>query len=276
MNIKTNIFTFIAILSLLLSFQSCRKLSTQNIRIISIPNDSIKGRAFIGERTTAINYSPKGNFIRLLKPGFGIWTKLIIEKSNLEIQSKLFFTDDNIKVSHIYDSLSFGEYNLKFVSDLQDTIYKKLNFQKNIELRFPNTLQEFYIKKDITYLNIHKLTKNDTLQLLYKNFGCFGSSVNLIEFITNENNEITLRKKINGDRYEDEPEDEWIYSKKKNVKEAFEKFVNNIRNIAKNNENFCSSQIEYIFRIKGTNNIYWVTDVSCEFSNEISEIINTR
>ncbi|CAM1350911.1 hypothetical protein [Tenacibaculum halocynthiae] len=276
MNIKNNILKFISILCLLFPFQSCKKLSDENINVISIPNDSIKGQDFIGESSSAVKYSPKGNFIKVIKPDSGIWTNLRIEKSNQKIDSKLFFHDDDINVSIIYDSLSLGEYNLKFISDLKDTISEKLNFKKNIELRFPNKLQEYYKEKDIKHLNIDKLTKNDTLQVIYKNFGCFGGSENLIEFIRNENNEITLRKKINGVRYEDEPEDEWIYSKKKNVKENLKRFVNNIKKIDKNDENYCSSQIEYIFRIKGKNKIYWVKDKSCEFSNEISEIINTR
>lgn len=276
MNIKDNILTFIGVLCLLFSFQSCKKLSNENISIISIPNDSIKGQAFIGENSSAVKYSPKGNFIQVIKPDSGMWNNLIIDKSNKEIDSKLFFHDDDINVSIIYDNLSFGEYNLKFVSDLKDTISEKLNFQKNVELRFPNKLQQFYKEKSIKNLNIDKLTKNDTLQVLYRNFGCFGGSENLIEFTTNEKKEITLRKKINGVRYEDEPEDEWIYSKKKNVKENLKKFVSNIKKINENDENYCSSQIEYIFRIKGKNEIYWVKDKACEFRNEISEIIKTR
>lgn len=267
---------FIGILCLLFSFQSCKKISNDNISIISISNDNIKGRAFIGENNKSVKYSPKGNFIQVIKPSSGIWTNLTIEKSNQEINSKLFFHDDDINVSIIYDSLSFGEYNLKFVSDLKDTISEKLNFQKSIKLRFPNKLQEFYKEKNIKHLNIDKLNKNDTLQVLYKDYGCFGGSKKLIEFITNENNEITFRKKINGVRYEDEPEDEWIYSKKKNVKESLKKFVTNIKKIDKNDENYCSSQIDYVFRIKGQNKIYWVKDKSCEFNNQISEIINTR
>lgn len=274
---RTNsILTFTSILYLLFSFQSCKKLSNENISIISIPNDSLKGQAFIGESNSSVNYSPKGNFIQVIKPDSGMWNNLIIEKSNKEINSKLFFHDDDISVSMIYDSLSFGEYNLKFVSDLKDTISEKLNFEKNIELKFPNKLKEFYNEKEIENLNIEKLTKNDTLQVLYNNFGCFGGSTKLIEFITNENNEITLRKKIDGLRYEDEPEDEWIYSKKKNVKGELKKFLSNIKNLDKNDKNYCSSQIEYIFRIKGTNTIYWVKDKSCKYMDELSKLINTK
>lgn len=276
MNRKNIILTFISVLCILFSFQSCEKSSKGNISIISIPNDSIKGQAFIGESNTAIKYSPQGNFIQLIKPDSGIWTNLIIEKSNKEINSKLFFHDDGINVSIIYDSLSFGEYNLKFVSDLKDTISEKLNFQNNIKLNFPDKLKDFYNQKEIKYFNVNRLSKNDTLQVLYRNYGCFGGSENLIEFITNEMNEITLRKKISGLRYEDEPEDEWIYSKKKNVAVELKKFVSNIKKLNNNEEDYCSSQIDYIFRIKGKNTIYWIKDKSCEFNNEIFEIMNTR
>ncbi|MFK7833523.1 MAG: hypothetical protein AB8B52_09615 [Winogradskyella sp.] len=212
----------------------------------------------------------------MIKPDSGMWKNLIIEKSKQEINSKLFFHDDDINVSIIYDSLSFGEYNLKFVSDLKDTISEKLNFEKNVELKFPNKLKEFYKEKEIEDLNIEKLTKIDTLQVLYKNFGCFGGSGKLIEFITNENNEITLRKKIDGLRYEDEPEDEWIYSKKENVKEELKEFVSNVKKLDKNDKNYCSFQIEYIFRIKGKNTIYWVKDKPCKYMDELSELIKTK
>ncbi len=274
---RTNsILRFISILCILFSFQSCEKLSKEHISIISIPNDSIKGQAFIGESNSSVNYSPKGNFIQVIKPDSGIWNNLIIEKSNKEINSKLFLQDGDRSVSLIYDSLSFGAYNLKFVSDLKDTISEKLNFEKNIELKFPNTLKEFYNEKEIENLNIEKLTKNDTLQVLYKNIGCFGGSAKLIEFITKANNEITFRTSIKGSRYEDEPEDEWMYSKKKNVKEELKKFLSNIKMLDKNDKNYCSSQIEYIFRIKGTNTIYWVKDKSCKYIDELSELIKSK
>jgi hypothetical protein len=203
---------------------------------------------------------------------------MIIEKSSQKINSKSFSfgKDYDINLSILYDSLSFGEYELKYISDFKDTISEKLNFNQNIELRFPNKLNDFYIKKEIKNLHIEKLINKDTLQIVFKNFGCFGGSENLIEFITNENNEMSLRKKISGERYEDEPKDEWIYSKKINIKEKLKEFVSNIKNMNKDNENYCSSQVEYIFRIKGKNSIYWIKDKSCEFKKELFELIKTR
>lgn len=276
MNIKDNILTYTGILCLLFFFQSCKELSNENISIISIPNDSIKGQAFIGESSSAVKYSPKGNFIQLIKPDFGMWKNLIIEKSNKEIDSKLFFHDDDINVSIIYDNLSLGEYKLKFVSDLKDTVSEKLNLKKSIELRFPNKLQQFYKEKSIKNLNIDKLTKKDTLQVLYKNFGCFGGSENLIEFITNEKNEITLRKIVSGERYDNELENEWIYSNKKNLKEKLNEFILNIKELDTNSKGFCSSKIEYIFRIKGTNTIYSAKDKLCRLSDQVDELIKTK
>lgn len=271
MNRTNRILKFIGILCLLLSFQSCENLSNENISIISIPNDSIQGQAFIGENNISVKYSPQGNFIQVIESDSKIWNNLIIEKSNQKIDSKLFFHDDDINVSRIYDSLSFGEYNLKFVSGFNDTITGKLNFEKNIELKFPNKLKEFYNEKEIKNLNIKKLTKNDTLQVLYKELGCFGASTKLIEFITNENNKITLRKKINRLRNEGE----WIYSEKKDVKEELMEFVANIKNLDKNDKTYCSSKLDYIFRIKGTNTIYWVKDNPCKYLDEFYELIRT-
>lgn len=276
MNRTINILIIISILYLLFSFQSCKKLSNENISIIYTPNDSIKGQAFIGKNNSSVNYSPKGNFIQVIKPDSGMWNNLIIEKSNQKINSKLFFHDDDINVNFIYYSLSFGEYKLKFISDLKDTVSEKLNFHKNVKINFPNKLKDFYNEIEIENLYIEKLTKNDTLQVIYYNFGCFGGSIKLIEFISNENNEITLRKKIDRLRYKDEPEDEWIYSKKKNVKRELKEFVSNIKKLNKNDKNYCSSQIEYIFRIKGTNTIYLIKDKPCKFMDELSELIKTK
>lgn len=276
MNLKNNILTFIGILCLLFSFQSCKKLSNENISIISIPNDSIKGQTFIGESNSSVKYSPKGKFIQVIKPDSGIWTNMIIKKSNQEINSKLFFHDDDITVSILFDNLRYGEYQLKFISDFKDTIDEKLDFDKNVELKFPTKLNDFYNEKDIKFLNISELNKNDTLQLLYKDFNSFGGSVTLIEFISNKNNETNFRKKLSGLRYEDEPEDEWIYSKKVNIKENLKEFVSDIKKLNANDKNHCSSQTEYIFRVKGEKDIYRIRDKSCKLINELSELIKIK
>ena len=274
---KRKIMALIGALALCLSFNSCNDSSDKNMALISVPNDSIKGQAFIGNSTRTIDYVPKGNFIQAIKPDSGIWTNLIIKTSNKTLASKLFFSDHSDSyVSLLYDSLGKGHYELKYVSELKDTISESLNFEHNIELRFPSKINDFYKVKHIGELDVERLTKNDTLQLLFKNHGCFGSSDKLIEFITNENKNITFRKKISGLRYEDEPEDEWIYSKKGNARDPLIEFVSNIKTLSKNNKQYCSSQIEYIFRIKGTHTIYRVKDKSCKFSDQISEIINTR
>ncbi|WP_353779400.1 hypothetical protein [Winogradskyella sp. 3972H.M.0a.05] len=267
---------FFGVLCFLFSFQNCSDSLNKNIKTISIPNDDIKGKAFIGESRQSVYYSPQGNFIQVYIPHSGIWTELVIEKSHQIIIPKLFIQDDKINTSLIFDSLSIGQYHLKYISELKDTIQEKLRFEKNIELTFPEMVSDYYDKKDIKHLNIENLTRKDTLQILYKNYGCFGGFRNLIEFISNEEDELFLRKKIYGLRYEDEPEDQWIYSKGKDIKEKLLEFVSDVKKLQKIDLDLCSSQIEYIFRIKGENSIYWVEDKSCKLLDEIAELINTR
>ena len=89
---KNNNLSFTGLLCFLFLFQSCNKTSDINIKIISIPNDSIKGQAFIGESNSAVKYFPKGNFIQVSQPDSGIWTNLIIKKSeNIKFCSFFLF-----------------------------------------------------------------------------------------------------------------------------------------------------------------------------------------
>ena len=272
MNRKPFIFKHLSILSLLL-FLSCNKLSESNISLITIPNDSINGQAFIGESSKSVSYSPKGKFIQLTEPNSGIWSNLIIQKSNQEIKSKVFFEDDDNRLTKIFDSLNVGNYDLKYISDLNDTVVEKLSFEKNIKLTFPKSLNEFYIEKSIKEFDFNNFNVNDTLQLLYRNFGCFGGSMTNIEF-TRINNELIFRKKINGQT--NEIENKWIYSKTTDLENKLVKFITNIKEIDINDDNYCSSQIDYIFRIKGSNKIYWSKDKNCKYIDEISELLSVE
>jgi hypothetical protein len=270
---ENKILTLVAVFCLIISIQSCKK-SPNNINVISIPNDSIKGLAFIGESKSSVNYSPKGNFIQVIKPDSGFWKNMVMSKSNQIVDSKLFFHDDDIKVSFIYDSLNEGEYNLKFISGLKDTIAEKLNFKKSIELTFPKKLNEFYKEVGIRELEIDNLKVGDTLQLLYQRIGCFGGAEWLIEFNSTDNDRTNLRKMITGYRSVDEPEHEWIHPVNENVKERLSNFIFKVKNLTKSELDLCSSFSKYTFRVKGSNTIYIVEDNSCELFGEMDRLLD--
>lgn len=271
---KPFIFENLSIL-LLLSIFSCNKVSESNISLVTMPNDSINGQAFIGESSKSVSYSPKGKFIQLTEPNSGIWSNLIIQKSNQEIKSKVFFDDNDNRLTKIFDSLKVGNYDLKYISDLNDTVVKKIKFVNSIKLMFPKSLNEFYIEKSIEEFDFNNFKVNDTLQLIYRNFGCFGGSITNIEF-TKVNDRIIFRKKIVGQTNENEPQNEWIYAKKNDVEKKLNEFINSLKQIDINGGNYCSSQVDYIFRINDSKKIYWSKDKACQFIDEISELLSVE
>jgi hypothetical protein len=272
---QNSILLLVIILSFFISFQSCEK-SSSNISSVSIQNDSVKGQAIIGNSNSSVNYSPKGKFIQIIKPENGIWQNVILKKNNKEIEPKVFFHHDDITVSFLYDKLNIGDYELKYISELKDTIKEKLNFKKNIKLEFPNKLSEFYKEVEIQDLDIKNLKSSDTLQLLYQNYGCFGGSETLIEFLIKENNHINYRLKIDGLTSSEVQGKEWIHSNNLDLREELTNFITSAKNLIKTDLDLCTSDMNYIFRIKGTNIISIVEDKSCQLSDEIEELINKK
>ena len=194
MSKRKSIVKLISILGFLFYLTSCIKSSEKNIKIIS--KDIIRGHIYIGKNSYATDYSLKDNFISLIKPDSGIWNKVIIENLKKEIKPDLFYHQGNVNYNFIYDSLNIGECNFKFISDFKDTINQQIKFSKSIELSFPSKLNEFYNKKKINDFDINKLKNNDTLQFVYKNKGCFGSYLTLIEFFLMRKMNLILEKTL--------------------------------------------------------------------------------
>ena len=157
---------------------------------------------------------------------------------------------------------------------MKDTIEEKLNFNKSIELTFPKKLNEIYKEVEIRDLEINNLKVSDTLQLLYQNHGCFGGDEWLIEFSSTDNDITNLRKMITGIGSINEPENQWIYPVKKNIKTRLINFVFKVKNLTKSDLDLCSSDNKYTFRIKGSNTIYIVEDNSCELTGEIYRLVD--
>lgn len=257
------------ILCFLIFFQSCKDSSNN----ILIPNKNIHGQAIVGNSNSSVNYTPKGKFIQIIKPDSGIWKNVILKKNNEEIEPKLFFHDDDTTINLLYDKLSLGDYKLKYVSGLNDTIKEKLTFKESIKLEFPKKLNKFYQKLEIQDLNIKNLKVRDTLQLLYQSFGCFGGSESLIEFSITDDNEVNCRLKT--DRYKrvGKSEEVWLILNGFDVQKELANFIDKAENLVKTDLDLCTSEMKYIFRIKGTNIITVVEDKSCELSDEIEQII---
>lgn len=264
-NIKNN-FIVTILISSIFSFFTC----TEDI------NSNIKGQAIIGNSNSSVNYSPKGKFIQIIKPDSGIWKNLILKQKNKEIEPKIFFLNDDVTVSILYDRLNLGEYELKYISELNDTIKEKLNLKNSIKIEFPDKLNKFYTELNIKNLDINNLKASDTLQLLYQSYGCFGGSESLIEFIIRENNDINYRLQIDGLPTIKESGDLWTNSNDLDIRKELANFITKAGNLVKTDFDLCSSDMNYIFRIKGTNIISIVEDKSCQLSDEIDELLNQR
>ncbi len=264
MNVEKNVSRLIIILCLVLSFLSCKK-SAAHIKYITVPNDRIIGQAIIGESLRSVDYSPKGKFIKVIYPDSGLWKRIKIKGSNKILSSKLFFDDNDLIRSNIYDDLHYGEYQISYVSSFNDTIDEKLSFYDNIELMLPKKLSKFYSEVSIDDLYINNLKQNDTLQLLYQNYGCFGNSETLTEFIYTDHKIIQrLYEKSNNN---------WIYVANKHIKQNLISFVSKAKKLNKRNVDLCSSDEMYIFRKKNTNKISIINDKSCELIEDIEHIL---
>ncbi|MBU2929034.1 hypothetical protein [Winogradskyella psychrotolerans] len=235
--------------------------------------ENIKGVAFLKGSSLPTKYTPKGNFIHVRPPDSGIWQYMILKKSNRKIEYKLFFPDDDDKRTLLYDNLALGEYHIEYISELRDTIKEKLVLRHNIELKFPEKLNEVYDEVNIQDLEIENLTQKDTLELLYQEYGCFGGSETLIEFIFNSEDEIILRKMDMSLDSSGKLENKWIYLESDNLKYDLNNFVQKAKNLKTSNLDLCTSSMFYIFRTKNTKLISIIEDESCQLMNEINKII---
>lgn len=255
-------------LCFLLTLQSCKEAGSN----LSEPVLNLKGLAILEGSSSSIQYSPKGNFIHVKLPDSGLWQYLVLKESNQFIGFKLFFSDEDEKRSLLYDNLSFGEYQIEYISELRDTIIEKLEFNKSIELEFPQKLNEFYNQIGLEELKNSSFRRNDTLQLLYQSYGCFGGSETLVEFLFKDTNEISLRKK-DGLGSSLEKNTDWVYIENLRIKESLNQFISKSKNLVHSELDLCSSDMIYTFRKKHTNSIAVINDKSCELIEDIEHIL---
>lgn len=250
-------------------FQSCNDLPNENIIEISIPNDSIVGYVE--------DYSPKGNFMLALTPKEGFWRNIELTSLDYKKSSKEFLMYDGYtfpKSYMLFDSLHYGNYDLKFISFLKDTVTKKIDFKKNIKITYPNSLNTFYNKLDIKSIpDINKMSKTDTLQIHNIIYGCFGGAQYLVEFYMNNNNKINFRKKYMYGGYRNEPINEWMYSQNE-VEDQLDTFINYLKDIEGKYLGPCSSTtLEYLMRYKNSNDVFFVKDNNCGDIVNLSDLI---
>lgn len=266
---EKNLLNSIFLLSILTLLTSCNNYSNQNIKVIS-PSETLYGDLYIGENSSPTKYSPNGYYIQAIKPEYGIWQRLQINNNEKQIEPDIFFHEDRVNHTYIYDSLTVGQYNVKYFSELNDTIEQIIDFNQSIRLEFPAKLERYYKKKKIKDFEIEMFSKNDTLQFLFLNKGCFGGvPPTLLEFYFNHKNEIVFRKQI----INESGSQTWLYSENYDYKENLISFLNSLKGLDENDENFCSSEDDYIFRKKGTNIIYCLKDKSCRLMRAISKLM---
>ncbi len=273
MKVERKIFIFSNLILITCFLFSCKKENDYIIEITK-PNDSIKGLVFGNDNGESIGYSPKGTFILSEYNYSGIWREIFIKKSKELIEPKLFYHDDLDKVSYLQDSLSLGNYEIKYVSCLKDTIREKLLLNNSIKLKFSKKLSAYYEKISIKKFEINNLRSKDTLQFLYEDYGCFGGGSILIEFIIDENSNMSMRKLGGGMFSEVEKGNKWSYLKMNNAEEKLQKLFFKVKNIVNKESDYCSSKVKYSFRKKGTNKIAIVENKSCKSIHELSRFLN--
>ncbi len=269
---EKNLLNSIFLLSILTLLISCNNYSNQNIKVIS-PSETLYGDLYIGENSSPTKYSPSGYYIQAIKLEYGIWQRLQINNNEKQIQPDIFFHNDKISHSYIYDSLTVGLYNVKYLSELNDTIEQTINFNQSIRLEFPSKLEKYYKKKKIKDFEMDMFSKNDTLQFLFLNKGCFGGSPpTLLEFFFNQKNEIVYKERITNES----GFQTWLYSENSDYKENLTNFINSLKELDENDENLCSSENDYVFRIKRSNTIYCLKDKSCRLMRAISKLMKNK
>lgn len=268
MSCKHFILITIVVLCFCISLQSCKK-TKDHIHSFEVSNSQIKGQAFIGGSSRSIDYSPKGKFIQVILPDSGIWTHVLLKKSTKLIEPKLFFPADDYPVTHIYDHLNAGAYQVEYISAFEDTIREKLSFDKSIQLEFPKKLDDYYNEVKIQDFDINNLKPSDTLQFYYHYQGCFGGSITLIEFVSLKNDSTHLERNI---IIYDSLEKE---AKRKDTieRKMLTNFIDKAKILVKPDFPLCTSSSNYFFRIKGTNTITIVEDNSCQLMDEKHAIL---
>lgn len=268
------IFTYYILAIVLL--QSCDRISDNNISRITVPNECIVGLSFIGGSNSSDEYYPRGNFIKIPIDQNGVWQNVLLNKLDTNLYSKDFIVfDDSIpEYSLLFDSLSFGNYKLNYISVLEDTIVKNIDFKYNIEVHIPKSIKNYYKTKNaIDMTEILSMSSNDTLQIYNTNIGCFGGSLILYEFFKNKDDKISFRKKVKAGGNYNEPNDQWIYYNT-DVSKKLVEFLQYIKEENEIEQRPCASgNIEYIARLKSRNEVFYLKDYQCGEKMYLSDII---
>lgn len=230
---------------------SCEDLSDKR-EIAFIENSDMKGQTFLNGNSRSEDYSPRGSFIQVIPSELRFWQDVRLFQRGREFYPKQFFIGDDTRF--LYDSLTNGEYQIKFISHLNDEIVEKVNLINREKIKFPMELGEYYSEIEFKDFSLDKLESKDTLQLLFQHFGCFSFDYQLIEFVFNEEKAKTriMRRRR-----------KWEELDLIDPIDSLRKFVSQGRKV--NGITGCSNYDIYTLRIKGSNEISKIEDGSCKW-----------
>lgn len=233
-------------------FLSCGELSERK-EIEYVANSDKKGQTFLNGNNTSEDYYPKGSFIEVVPSGLRLWKDVRLFQDDKEFNPKPFYLEDEMTI--LYDSLTNGEYQIKFISHFNDEIEKKISLVDSLKIKFPEDLKEYYSEISFNDFSVKELNPKDTLQILFQHFGCFSSDHQLIEY---EFGKRDTKVKVAdwGNNWEELNLNEPIDSLNKLIKEG--RKYNGITG--------CSNYDIYTFRKKGKNEIARIEDGSCEWN----------
>lgn len=243
--------TLILIISIILIL-SCNK-SNDKTEVAFRINSEINGQTFLNGNYTSEDYSPRGSFIEVVPSKHRFWTDIILSQNKKKIIPKRFFVEE--KTTFLFDSLTNGEYHLKFISHLNDEVNKKILLNEKLKIEFPDELENYYELNEFDEFSIKQINLNDTLQILYQHFGCYSFDHKLIEYILGESM-TTVRVADWANNWEEVKIENPIDTLDKLIKDG--KKFNGIEG--------CSNNDFYTFRIKGKNKIFIIQDGSCNWS----------
>lgn len=268
---------FILVKSILIIalLQSCDRISDNNIRRITVPNECVVGLSFIGGSNSSDEYS-RGNFIKIPINHNDVWQNVLLNKADTNLYAKDFIIVDSFtpEYSLLFDSLSYGNYKLNYISVLEDTIVNSIDFKYNIEIHTPKSIKNYYKTKNASDMTeLLNISKNDTLQIYNSDIGCFGGTLILYEFYKDKNDKILFRKKVKAGGYYNEPNDEWIYYNA-DVSIKLLEFLKYLKEKNLVEQKLCSSgNLEYIARLKSSNEVFYLKDHQCGEKLYLSDIV---
>lgn len=170
--------------------------------------------------------------------------------SDKEIYSTVYYQNDTLPIL-LFDSLEVKEYTLQFNSEFNDSIQTKIFVNSRKEIRLSEELSNYYLESKFDKSILSNFSKKDTIQLFYKNTGCFGGARREFNIYYNLDNLVISEK------------DSLVTIT--NFEKRFEEFISEGTDVEeKYKGGRCTSTSAYAIKIK--KELFIIIDNSCQWN----------